>query len=674
MNNPLLHPFTTPHETAPFSKIHTNHFLTAIEFSIEKAKNEWQELINNPEKPTFENTLKRLDQLGELLSRNASLLHNLNAAETSPELQKTTQQAAPLLTDFYNNLRLDPALFERIQYVYSHKDNEQLTTEEQTLLNKQYKSFTRNGALLASEDKKRLKQIDTELTQLSLRFGEHVLADTQNYFLHLTKTSDIKGLPDSAVSAAKAAAQDRNLDGWVITLDYPSYLPFMTYAENRERRKELALAFGRKGFQKNSNNNETILLKLAQLRHQRAQLLGYESHAAFVLEERMAQSETEVRRFLDHLHEQARPAAENEWEALITFARKQLGIDSVQKWDTAFITEKIKQEKLQLNEQELKPYFALPNVLQGLFAITQELYGLHFKKTDSIEGYHPDVQCFEVTDTKGNFVAVLYMDFFPRPGKRNGAWMTTFRSQKKGIRPHVSIVCNFTPPSKTVPSLLTFQEVTTLFHEFGHALHGMLSNTTYSSLSGTSVYWDFVELPSQIMENWCYEEEALKRFAKHYQTGDVLELEQIKKLKKIAQFQQGLQTLRQLSFAYLDLSYHGKDAATITRVKEHEKNVLRPFQWTPDVEENAMSPSFSHIFQGGYSAGYYSYKWAEVLDADAFEKFVKEGIFDQATAHCFVQEILSKGGTEHPMELYKKFRGKEPTIEALLRRSGLIHS
>lgn len=670
MDNPLLHPFTTPHETAPFSKIHTNHFLTAIEFSIEKAKNEWQELINNPEKPTFENTLKRLDQLGELLGRNASLLHNLNAAETSPELQKTTQQAAPLLTDFYNNLRLDPALFERIQYVYSHKDNEQLTTEEQTLLNKQYKSFTRNGALLASEDKKRLKQIDTELTQLSLRFGEHVLADTQNYFLHLTKTSDIKGLPDSAVSAAKAAAQDRNLDGWVITLDYPSYLPFMTYAENRERRKELALAFGRKGFQKNSNNNETILLKLAQLRHQRAQLLGYESHAAFVLEERMAQSETEVRHFLDHLHEQARPAAENEWEALIAFARKQLGIDSVQKWDTAFITEKIKQEKLQLNEQELKPYFALPNVLQGLFAITQELYGLRFKKTDSIEGYHPDVQCFEVTDTKGNFVAVLYMDFFPRPGKRNGAWMTTFRSQKKGIRPHVSIVCNFTPPSETVPSLLTFQEVTTLFHEFGHALHGMLSNTTYSSLSGTSVYWDFVELPSQILENWCYEPEALALFAKHYETGELLPKEYVDRIVESQQFMEGYATLRQLNFGYLDMTYHGLTEPMLGSVADFERAATADTQLFSPVEGTLSSTAFSHIFQGGYSAGYYSYKWAEVLDADAFERFKEEGIFNEVVANGFA-EILSSGGTIAPDDLFKKFRGRDPKVDALLKRAGI---
>lgn len=672
MNNPLLHPFETLHQAAPFSAIETQHFLPALQAAITQAQEELEALVGQTEPPNFENTIERLDSLGELLDRNAALLYNLNAAETTPELQKVTQEAAPLLSDFQNTLRLDPHLFERIKYVHEHTDKALLTKEQQTLLEKQYKGFTRNGALLNSEQKEQLRKIDTELAQLSLTFGEHVLADTQNYSLHLTDANDLKGLPQAVIDAAAETAQQRALDGWLFTLDYPSYVPFMTYAENRSLRKELATAFGKKGFQHNENNNTAILLKIVRLRKKRAQLLGYPSHAAFVLEERMAQSETQVRSFLELLNEKANPVAAKEWQALETLAKEHLQGATIQKWDTAFLTEKLKQQQLELDEQKLKPYFELDRVLQGLFHIIGELYGLNFKRSDAFEGYHTDVHTYEVYRNSGDFVALLYMDFFPRPGKRNGAWMTSFVSQKKGRRPHVSVVCNFTPPTEKAPSLLTFQEVTTLFHEFGHALHGMLADTVYSGLSGTSVYWDFVELPSQLMENWCYEGQALKRFAQHYQTGESLPEEAIEKLKKTAQFQQGLQTLRQLSFALLDLSYHGEKADTIEDVKKHELDVLASFQKTPDVAENTLSTAFSHIFQGGYSAGYYSYKWAEVLDADAFEHFKQHGILNPKVAQDFADTILSKGGTEHPMELYKKFRGKEPSVNALLERSGLL--
>ena len=674
MNNPLLESFDSPFEASPFSKIKTEHFLPAIEFSIEKAQEELEQLLNQTTAASFKNTLVPLDSLGTLLNRNAALLYNLNSAETSEELQKVIQQAAPILTEFQNTLRLDPRLFERIKFIYENEDRSLLTNEEKTFLEKQYKGFTRNGALLNDTQKEELRKIDTDLAQLSLTFGENVLADTQAYFLHITDKDNLKGLPEAVQEAAAEVAKSKELEGWVFTLDYPSYVPFMTYAENRDLRKELALAFGKKGFQNNDNNNTDLILTIIKRRKERAQLLGYDSHAAFVLEERMAESEEKVKSFLDHLNSKASASAIKEWEELENIAKTYLQADTIQKWDTAFLTEKLKQEQLELDEQKLKPYFELNNVIGGLFKIVTKLYGLQFEKTNEIEGYHKDVQCYKVHNKDGEFMSLLYMDFFPRPGKRNGAWMTSYRSQKKGKRPHISIVCNFTPPTESTPSLLSFQEVTTLFHEFGHALHGMLANTTYSGLSGTNVYWDFVELPSQIMENWCYEKEALDHFAYHYQTQEPLPEEEIIKLKKTAQFQQGLQMMRQLSFASLDLSFHTKSAAEIKDVKAHEIQTMAPFQKTPDVAENSMSTSFSHIFQGGYAAGYYSYKWAEVLDADAFEYFKERGILNSEVAQEFATHILSKGGTEHPMKLYKRFTGKEPNVEALLRRSGLVAS
>jgi peptidyl-dipeptidase Dcp len=509
-----------------------------------------------------------------------------------------------------------------------------------------------------------------------LEFGENVLAETNAYQLHITNEADLSGLPEGTIEAARELAMSLEKEGWVFTLDYPSYVPFMTYADNRELRKQLAIAFGAKGFQNNEFDNQEIVLKIARLRHERANLLGYASHSDFVLEERMAESPEKVKSFLKDLLAKAKPAAEKEFAELSAFAKETDGIDHLEKWDGAYYSEKLKQKLFNLDDEKLKPYFKLENVLNGAFTIAGKLYGLKFKEVQDIDKYHKNVTTYEVTDEKGNLTAIFYADFFPRKGKRNGAWMTSYKSQyvKNGIneRPHVSIVCNFTKPTETKPSLLTFNEVTTLFHEFGHALHGMLADTIYPSLSGTSVYWDFVELPSQVMENWCYEPEALALFAHHYQTGEMIPMEYINKIKESASFQEGMATMRQLSFGLLDMGWHGADPSGITNLKDFETEQFASTQLYPDVKENAMSTAFSHIFQGGYSSGYYSYKWAEVLDADAFEYFQEKGIFDRETANKFKDNVLSKGGTEHPMLLYKRFRGQEPKPEALLKRAGLL--
>ncbi|MPT33533.1 MAG: M3 family peptidase, partial [Flavobacterium sp.] len=494
--------------------------------------------------------------------------------------------------------------------------------------------------------------------------------------LHLTDEKDLDGLPEGAIEAAHAIAKSQDKDGWIFTLDHPSYLPFVTYAHNRELRKAISIAFGRKGFQNNAFDNQEIVIKIANLRHERANLLGYASHAHFVLEERMAQSPQKVTAFLDDLQSKAKPAAEREFAQLTNFAKKLDPIDHLEKWDGAYYSEKLKQELFNLDDETLKPYFKLENVLNGAFTVAQKLFGITFTEIFDIDKYHEEVQTFEVKDNNGNLVAIFYADFFPRKGKRNGAWMTSYKHQsiQNGVneRPHVSIVCNFTKPTATKPSLLTFNEVTTLFHEFGHALHGMLANTTYPSLSGTSVYWDFVELPSQVMENWCYEPEALALFAKHYQTGEIIPMEYVEKIKESASFLEGMATLRQISFGLLDMGWHGQDPSGIRDVKAFENEQFASTKLYPDVAENAMSTSFSHIFQGGYSSGYYSYKWAEVLDADAFAYFQEQGIFNPEVAQRFKDNILSQGGSDHPMTLYKKFRGQEPKPEALLKRAGLL--
>jgi Zn-dependent oligopeptidase len=668
--------FNTKHNTAPFSKIKNEDFKPAFEAAIEMARKEIDDIIADPAEPTFENTIHALDFTGETLDRISSIFFNLNSAETNDEIQKIAQEVSPLLTAFSNDITLNEDLFKKVKSVFDQKETLSLTPEQSTLLDKKYKGFARNGALLSDEKKSRLREIDAELAKLKLTFGENVLAETNNYQLHITNEADLSGLPEGAVEEARTLAKSLEMEGWIFTLDHPSYIPFMTYADNRKLRKELAIAAGKKAFQNNDYDNRENVLKIAKLRFERANLLGYQTHSHFVLEERMAQNPDTVKSFLNDLLAKAKPAADREFGELTAFANSLDRIDQLEKWDGAYYSEKLKQKLFDFDDEQLKPYFKLENVQNGAFTIANKLFGITFKEVFDIDKYHEDVQTFEVLDSENNLIAIFYSDFFPRKGKRNGAWMTSFKSQsvKDGMneRPHVSIFCNFTKPTETKPSLLTFNEVTTLFHEFGHALHGMLANTTYPSLSGTSVYWDFVELPSQVMENWCYEPEALAIFARHYQTGEVIPQEFIKKIKASASFQEGIATMRQLSFGLLDMGFHAQNPENITDVKAFEKAAFAPTALYPDVAENCMSVSFSHIFQGGYSSGYYSYKWAEVLDADAFEYFQEKGIFNTEVATKFKENILSKGGTEQPMVLYKRFRGQEPKADALLRRAGLI--
>ncbi|GGK33404.1 peptidase M3 [Yeosuana aromativorans] len=676
IQNILTKPFSTPYGTAPFSNIKTQDFLPAFKQAIQDAKDEIDAIVNNTEAPSFENTIEALDFSGEQLDRVSNIFFNLNSAETNDDIQKIAQEVSPLLSEFSNDIALNEDLFKRVKAVYNLKDSLDLTTEQQTLLDKKYKSFSRNGANLPEDKKQKLREIDKKLSQLKLKFGENVLAETNKFEMLITNEDDLAGLPEGTIEAAKQLAESKDKEGWLFTLDYPSYIPFMTYADNRELRKKLAIASGKKGFHNDDLDNQDIVLNIAKLRFERAQLLGYKTHADFVLEERMAKTPEKVASFLNELLEKAKPAAQQEFNDLQAFAKELDGIDQLEKWDSAYYAEKLKQKLFDLDDEKLKPYFKLENVINGVFLVAQKLYGLEFEEINTIDKYHPDVLTYKVTDEKGQLVSIFYADFFPRAGKRNGAWMTSFKPQsiKKGVneRPHISIVCNFTKPTKSKPSLLTFNEVTTLFHEFGHALHGMLANTTYPSLSGTSVYWDFVELPSQVLENWCYEKEALELFATHYETGAVIPMDLIEKIKASATFHEGMQTLRQLSFGLLDMSWHGQDPTTISSVKDHELQAFESTKLYPDVVENCMSTSFSHIFQGGYSSGYYSYKWAEVLDADAFEYFKEAGIFNKEVAKKFKDNILSQGGTEDPMVLYKRFRGHEPKPEALLKRAGLI--
>ncbi len=672
----LTQKFQTKHDTAPFSQIKMEDYKPAFIENIAAAKAEIDTIINNPEAPTFENTIEALDFSGNALDRLSSIFFNLNSAETSDEMQKIAQEVSPLLTTFSNDITLNEDLFKRVKAVHDHKDKLTLTPEQATLLDKKFKNFSRNGALLSEEKKLQLREIDAQLAKLKLTYSENVLAETNNYQLHITNEADLKGLPEGTIEAAKALAKSKELEGWIFTLDMPSYLPFVTYAENRELRREITIAAGKKAFQNNEYDNQEITLKIAKLRFERANLLGYITHSHFVLEERMAQNPEKVKLFLNDLLIKAKPAAQREFAQLTDFAKKLDGIDHLEKWDGSYYSEKLKQKLFNLDDEKLKPYFQLENVLNGAFTIAGKLFGLKFTEIFDIDKYHEEVKTYEVKDEFGELVSVFYADFFPRKGKRNGAWMTSYKSQYikdgKNERPHISNVCNFTKPTETKPSLLTFNEVTTLFHEFGHGLHGMLANSVYPSLSGTSVYWDFVELPSQVMENWCYEPEALALFAKHYETGEIIPQEYVEKIKESASFQEGMATLRQLSFGLLDMAFHSNNPTEITNVKAFEKAAFEGTTLYPDVAENCMSVSFSHIFAGGYSSGYYSYKWAEVLDADAFAYFQEKGIFNKEVATKFKDNILSKGGTELPMELYKRFRGHEPTADALLKRAGLI--
>jgi len=672
MKNLLLAPFNK----APFEHIETDHFKPAFEKALQDARVEIDQITASKEDPTFKNTIEALEFSGAHLDRLSSLFFNLNSAETNEELQQLAQEISPLLTEFSNDIALNTTLFQRVEAIYHLKDTLSLSTEQDMLLEKKYKHFSRNGAHLPEEKKTRLRAIDKELAQLKLTFGEHVLAETNAYEMHLTKEEEVDGLPEGAKEAASQLAASKGKEGWLITLDYPSYIPFMTYATNRDLRKKLAIAFGSKGFHNDKLDNQELVLKIVNLRHERATLLGYESHAHFVLEERMAETPQKVQSFLEELLEKAKPAAKREFDELKEFARQEDGISDLYKWDVSYYAEKLKQKRFDLDDEKLKPYFKLEKVIDGVFRISETLYGISFKEVEDVETYHKDVKTYLVTDDKGGEIALLYADFHPRPGKRGGAWMTSYKPQylKGGVneRPHISIVCNFTKPTKSKPSLLTFNEVTTLFHEFGHALHGMLANTAYPSLSGTSVYWDFVELPSQIMENWCFEKDALQLFAHHYETRELLPMDMITKIKESANFQEGMATLRQLSFSFLDMAWHAKDPSAVTDVKQHELEAFKDTLLYPDTPETCMSTAFSHIFQGGYSAGYYSYKWAEVLDADAFAYFKEQGIFNKEVAQKFKEYVLSKGGTEKPMHLYKKFRGSEPKLDALLERAGLL--
>ncbi|WP_419213852.1 M3 family metallopeptidase [Maribacter sp. X9] len=671
--NPLLSPF----DTAPFSKIKNEHFKPAFLQAIEDAKAEIDAITSNTDAPTFKNTIEALEFSGQQLDRVSSVFFNLNSAETNEEIQKIAQEVSPLLSEFSNDITLNEELFKRIKSVYEQKDTLDLTVEQQTLLDKKYKSFSRNGANLSVDKKKRLREIDAKLAKLKLTFGENVLAETNKYELYLTDESDLDGLPEGEKEAAAQRASDKGKEeGWMITLDYPSYIPFMKYAKNRELRKELSLAFGSKAFHNDKLDNQENVLEIAKLRFERANLLGYKTHADFVLEERMAETPEKVHSFLNELLAKAKPAANREYQQLADFAKKLDHIDRLEKWDGSFYSEKLKQKLFDLDDEKLKPYFKLENVINGVFKVAEKLFGLQFEEVFDIDKYHELVKTFKVYDTDKNFISLFYADFHPRSGKRGGAWMTSFKSQwkkdGKNVRPHISNVCNFTPSTKSKPSLLTFNEVTTLFHEFGHGLHGMLANTTYPSLSGTSVYWDFVELPSQVMENWCYEKEALELFATHYETGEVIPMELVQKIKESSTFQEGMQTLRQLSFGLLDMAWHGIDPSEVTNVKKHEVEAFGDTTLYPETVETCMSTAFSHIFQGGYSSGYYSYKWAEVLDADAFAYFKEKGIFNKEIAAKFKDNVLSKGGTENPMVLYKRFRGAEPKVEALLERAGLL--
>lgn len=670
--NPLLLEF----DTTPFSEINDEHFLPAIKELITVNKKEIATIVDNPEPPSFKNTVETFENTGMKLERASSIFFNLNSAETNPKIQEIAQEISPLLSDFNNDLLLNEELFARVKTVYDSRSNITLNGEQHTLLEKHYKGFTRNGANLSEEKKKTLRKIDSNLSKLKLTFGENVLAETNAFEMHISNEADLSGLPEGTIEAAAQTAKEKGKDGWVFTLDYPSFIPFTTYADNRDLRKKLTIAFGARAFQKNKYNNEQNVLTIANLRHQRASLLGYESHAHFVLEERMAETPQKVRSFLDELLDKAKPAALKEFHELESFAKDLDNIDQLQKWDGPYYAEKLKQKRFDLDDEKLKPYFKLENVINGVFTVAEKLYGLQFEADDSIDTYHEDVKTYRVMDTKGALVAIFYTDFHPRPGKRGGAWMTSFKPQqiKNGVndRPHVSIVCNFTKPTKSKPSLLTFNEVTTLFHEFGHSLHGMLANTTYKGLSGTSVYWDFVELPSQVLENWCYEKETLELFATHYETGEVIPMDLVKKIKESAAFHEGIKTLRQLSFGLLDMAWHGADPSGIEDVKKFETEAFGETKLYPDTKSTCMCTSFSHIFQGGYSAGYYSYKWAEVLDADAYAFFKQEGIFNKKVADKFKNNILSQGGTQDPMELYVKFRGKKPDPDALLKRAGLI--
>ena len=679
MSNPLLSPFNTPYELPPFSEIKEDHYIESIEFALGEARKEVESIIANPEEPTFENVIEVLENSGEALKRNTTILFNLNSAETTDSIQKITQEISPKLAAFDSEVKQNLQLFDKVKKVYDNRNSFDLEHEQNKLMEDTYFDFVRRGAELDGDKKDRFRAISIELSKLSLKFSENVLAETNAFELIIENEADLSGLPKDVMGRAEALATQKGHQGkWMFTLQAPSYIPFIEYVNNRALREQMYMAYLSKCLKGDDYDNQEIIKQVISLKAELAELLGYTNFSQYILEQRMAEKPESVSHFLNNLLKRSLPKAKEEVEEIKTFMKSKGVRHDLQRWDWAYYSEKLRKEKYDLDDEWVKPYFKLENVIQGVFETAEKLFDISFSENKKLPKYHHDVRTYEVLDHEGNSLAVFLTDFFPRTGKRGGAWMTSFRGEKKSkgqrIIPQVSIVCNFTPSSNDAPSLLKFDEVKTLFHEFGHALHGMLADTTYESLAGTNVYWDFVELPSQIMENWCYEKECLNLFAKHFETGESIPPDLIERIRKSSTYHEAYNTVRQLSFSLLDMAWHSmtfEKAKTIKSITDFETNAFGVTDLFPSIPGTNMSVQFSHIFSGGYAAGYYSYKWAEVLDADAFSEFKKNGVFDRKTAQSFKENILSKGGTLHPMELYKKFRGQEPSIEALLERAGL---
>ena len=676
--NPFFEPYNTPHDTVPFDRIRLEDYEEAFMEGIRRDDEATDKIINDPAEPTFENTIARVEtDKGEhyydLLSRVSNVFSCMMSAETCPEMEDLAQKLSPILTKHANDITLNKKLFERVKYVHDH--HRELTPEEQMLLDTSYDGFVRSGALLDEEGKDKLRKLTEEASMLTLQFSQNLLKENKAYTLHITDQKQLEGLPDTAIAAAAATAKEKEVDGWVFTLDFPSYSPFMTYSTQRELRKEMYMAHNTECIHDNENNNLDICKRLINLRRELAQLLGFETYADYVLKHRMASNIEHVYKLLNDLIDAYKPTAVKEVGEITELAKKLEGDDFVMEpWDVSFYSHKLQMAKFNLDAEMLRPYFQLDKVILGVFGLANKLYGITFKENKDIPVYHPDVKAYEVFDKDGSYLAVFYADFFPRKGKQSGAWMTEFQGQwidHKGtnVRPHVSVVMNFTKPTEEKPALLTLGEVETFLHEFGHSLHGMFANTRFESLSGTNVWWDFVELPSQFMENYAIEKDFLRTFAFHYQTGEPLPDELIERIVKSRNFMAAYACLRQVSFGLLDMAYYTKKEAFTEDIIPFEKKAWEKAMVTPQLPNTCMTVQFSHIMAGGYAAGYYSYKWAEVLDADAFSVFKKNGIFDQRTAQSFRDNILSKGGTEHPMTLYKRFRGQEPTIDALLERN-----
>ncbi len=667
--------YCTPLQSVPFDKIQTSHYKPAFEAAISEARAGLKTIVNETAGADFANTIETLEQLNYKLKRIEQVFFNINSAATSAEIQQLAQEISPMLTAYYNDITLNEQLFERVKLVYTRRDSLKLNTEQLKLLEDTYKSFVRNGANLSKTDKEEYRRITTELSTLSLTFEEHLLAETNGYRLHLTREEDLAGLPEFVREAAAMEAKARNLDGWLFTLKAPSYVPFMKYADSRELREQMFRAYSSRCFKSDELDNQEVIRKIVNNRLKLAKLLGYNSYAQYVLEERMAKSPEKVNAFLADLLDQSKPAAQKEYAEVQAFARK-LGADfDIERWDWSYYAEKLRNEKFSITDEMTKPYFQLEKVEAGIFGLASRLYGITFEADTTIPVYHADVKTFRVKDTDGSLLALLYADYFPRESKQGGAWMTNYLEQHRlngsDVRPHVSLVMNFTKPTTDKPSLLTYDEVRTFLHEFGHALHSIFSKVTYLSLSGTNVYRDFVELPSQIMENWAEEKEWLNEVAVHYQTGEKMPVEMLENILKSRNFNSGYAFVRQLSFGLNDMAWHSLTSSFDGQVSAFELAAMAPTELFPPVGGVCFSTGFHHIFGGGYAAGYYGYKWAEVLDADAFSVFQQKGIFDQATASAFRDHILSRGGTEDPQVLYKRFRGQDPSAEPLLERSGL---